>query len=160
MLADCWKADLRGVHSPRDRVRTGFILRAENDHPRQGLFCSALAALLALFLTLPCWAQITAITNTTQTPTPGAGHNYIKFFNETVNPANGSVSLRIHVPVPPDLGQPISLQLRLRFRLGVPCGSQYCSRTSRVAVRPAFPGRRRMELHLAHAQRPNRLSGD
>jgi RHS repeat-associated protein len=45
--------------------------------------------------------QITNVTNDQSTPIPGAGHDYIKLFNETVNPANGSVSIRIGVPVPP-----------------------------------------------------------
>jgi hypothetical protein len=46
-------------------------------------------------------AQITNVTNSTSTPTPGSGHDYIKMLNETVNPANGSVSIRISTPVPP-----------------------------------------------------------
>ena len=41
-------------------------------------------------------AQITGVS----TPVPG-GHDYIKMLNETVNPANGSVSLHVDVPVPP-----------------------------------------------------------
>ena len=49
-------------------------------------------------------AQITNVTDDQSTPTPGAGHDYIKMFNETVNPANGSVSLRIDVPVPTGRG--------------------------------------------------------
>jgi RHS repeat-associated protein len=46
-------------------------------------------------------AQIANVTNITSTPTPGTGHDYIHMLNETVNPANGSVSVRIQVPVPP-----------------------------------------------------------
>jgi hypothetical protein len=45
-------------------------------------------------------AQITNVTNDQSTPIPGAGHDYIKMLDETVNPANGSVSLRLHVPIP------------------------------------------------------------
>jgi hypothetical protein len=45
--------------------------------------------------------QITNVTNDQSTPIPGAGHDYIKMFNETVDPANGSVSIRIGVPAPP-----------------------------------------------------------
>jgi len=33
-------------------------------------------------------------------PTPGVGHDYTHFLNETVNPSNGSVSIRISVPTP------------------------------------------------------------
>ena len=46
-------------------------------------------------------AQITNVTDTTSTPVPGAGHNYLGILNETVNPANGSVSVSISTPVPP-----------------------------------------------------------
>src|ERR1700689_2152569 len=38
------------------------------------------------------------------TPVPNAGHNYIQDLNETVNPANGSVSIRIQAPVPDERG--------------------------------------------------------
>ncbi|PYV35079.1 MAG: hypothetical protein DMG22_03615 [Acidobacteria bacterium] len=50
---------------------------------------------------LPLQAQITNVTDDTSTPIPGAGHNYLGELNEAVNPANGSVSLRLQVPVPP-----------------------------------------------------------
>jgi hypothetical protein len=45
-------------------------------------------------------AQITNVGDDTSTPIPGAGHDYIKLLNETVNPANGSLSIRIDVPLP------------------------------------------------------------
>ena len=38
------------------------------------------------------------MTDDQSTPTPGAGHDYIHLLNETVNPANGSLSIRIGVP--------------------------------------------------------------
>jgi hypothetical protein len=61
-------------------------------------FLSFIAILIAA---VPCaWAQMTAVTNSTSTPIPGAGHDYIKMLSETVDPANGSVSLRLHVPTP------------------------------------------------------------
>ncbi len=37
-------------------------------------------------------------------PTPGVGHDYIQDNVETVNPANGSLSIRIGVPLPPSRG--------------------------------------------------------
>ncbi len=43
--------------------------------------------------------QITNVTNDQSTPIPGAGHDYIHMLDETVNPANGSVSLRLNVPL-------------------------------------------------------------
>src|SRR5882762_6973783 len=45
-------------------------------------------------------AQITNVTNDQSTPTPGAGHDYIHLLSETVNPSNGSVSIRIQPPMP------------------------------------------------------------
>jgi hypothetical protein len=54
---------------------------------------------LAFTLTTPSLAQFTEVNDTTSTPVEGAGHDYIKALSETVNPANGSVSLRINVPV-------------------------------------------------------------
>jgi len=49
-------------------------------------------------------AQISNVTNGTSTPIPGAGHDYIKMLSETVNPANGSVSIRVQVPTPSGRG--------------------------------------------------------
>jgi hypothetical protein len=50
-------------------------------------------------LTAYGFPQVTTVTNDTATPIPGSGHDYIKMLSETVNPANGSVSLRIELPV-------------------------------------------------------------
>jgi RHS repeat-associated protein len=62
--------------------------------------------ILALLLSgaLPCGGQITDVTNSTSVPLPGVGHDYIGILSETVDPANGSVSLRIGVPIPPGRG--------------------------------------------------------
>ena len=49
-------------------------------------------------------SPVTSIDNSTMTPTPGAGHDYIQGLTETVNPANGSVSIRIAAPVPTERG--------------------------------------------------------
>ena len=61
---------------------------------------------LVLMISRPCvFAQSNGAniyaTNINQVaqPTPGSGHDYIKLLDETVNPANGSVSLRIEAPV-------------------------------------------------------------
>lgn len=56
-----------------------------------------------LFASL-AFSQITNVTNDQSTPIPGVGHDYIHVLTETVNPANGSVSLRIQVPVPKGRG--------------------------------------------------------
>lgn len=49
-------------------------------------------------------AQLPQVTSTTATPIPGAGHDYLSGVNETVNPVNGSVSIRIPVAMPPSRG--------------------------------------------------------
>lgn len=49
-------------------------------------------------------AQITSITDSTTTPIEGAGHDYIHLLSETVNPANGSLSFRLEVPIPKGRG--------------------------------------------------------
>lgn len=55
---------------------------------------------IALFLSPSCWAQIPPDGDTTATPVPAAGHDYIHAPLETVNPANGSISIRIPVRMP------------------------------------------------------------
>lgn len=55
---------------------------------------------LTLFIVPVASAQTTAINDQTSTPTAGTGHNYIHMLNETVNPANGSISIRLQVPIP------------------------------------------------------------
>ena len=54
---------------------------------------------------------VTDVGDATATPIPGAGHDYIKFLSETVNPANGSVSLRIELPVPKGRGMTPSFSI-------------------------------------------------
>jgi len=62
------------------------------------LICSVL-----LFTLSSAKAQnlgIGGVGNDISTPVPGAGHDYTHLLAETVNPANGTVSLRISLPVP------------------------------------------------------------
>jgi hypothetical protein len=49
-------------------------------------------------------AQVGIVNNTTSTPTWGVGHDYLQQLSETVNPQNGSLSVRIAGPVPPARG--------------------------------------------------------
>jgi hypothetical protein len=49
-------------------------------------------------------AELPSRTDVTSTPVPDAGHDYIYAPVETVNPANGSLSIRIGVPIPPSRG--------------------------------------------------------
>jgi hypothetical protein len=48
----------------------------------------------------PSRAQAGNVSDITSTPVPGVGHDYIQSFAETVNPAMGSVSIRIQAPQP------------------------------------------------------------
>ncbi len=59
----------------------------------------AIASIFALVSTA-VRAQITGVNSTTLTPVPGSGHDYIRMLNETVNPYNGSPSVRIEIPIP------------------------------------------------------------
>jgi YD repeat-containing protein len=58
---------------------------------------SALALLTTASLTA---GQVSEISNITSTPVAGSGHDYLTDLSEIVNPANGSVSIRIAAPVP------------------------------------------------------------
>src|SRR5216684_798697 len=60
-----------------------------------------------------CLAQIPSTSDTTSTPVPGAGHDYIHAPVETVNPANGSISIRIPAIMPP--GRGISLPFTFAY---------------------------------------------
>jgi RHS repeat-associated protein len=68
--------------------------------------CMRSLCVATIFALLPVLAQgqILNIGDDTSTPIPGAGHDYIKMLSETVNPANGSLSIRIQTPTPPGRG--------------------------------------------------------
>lgn len=72
-----------------------------------------IVASILLFAAHSAQAQVTNVTNTTSTPTPGAVHDYIKLLSETVNPGNGSVSVRIQTPTPP--GRRLSLPFSVAY---------------------------------------------
>jgi hypothetical protein len=59
--------------------------------------------ILASLTVVSARAQITNVTNDQSTPIPGAGHDYIHLLSETVNPSNGSVSIRIQPPMPEEI---------------------------------------------------------
>jgi len=58
-----------------------------------------LIAFSSVLLATTAPAQIISVGDDTSAPIEGAGHDYIKMLSETVNPANGSVSVRIQTPV-------------------------------------------------------------
>ena len=71
---------------------------------------------ITLIVAPACWAQITGVNDQTATPTAGIGHDYLHMLNETVNPANGSVSVRIQVPVP--AGRSLALPFSFAYDSG------------------------------------------
>jgi RHS repeat-associated protein len=80
-----------------------------------------LAFLLLLFWVPSSSAQssipsLAGITNDTAPPVPGAGHDYIHLLTETVNPANGSVSISISLPVPK--GRGLTLPYAINYNSG------------------------------------------
>lgn len=60
--------------------------------------------LITLTTSIAVFAQLPPRSDTTSTPLPNSGHDYIHAPVETVNPANGSLSIRIAVPMPPNRG--------------------------------------------------------
>jgi RHS repeat-associated protein len=66
----------------------------------------ALRVLFLCLVTLPFTYAQNAPPGVASTfvPVPGVGHDYIKALTETVDPASGSVSLRISVPIPKGRG--------------------------------------------------------
>src|SRR5215467_2667426 len=59
------------------------------------------AVVLLLLLAVACSnAQVLEVSNASSVPLPEAGHNYLGTLSETVDPANGSTSVRLPVPVP------------------------------------------------------------
>ncbi|HTD23493.1 MAG TPA: RHS repeat-associated core domain-containing protein [Terriglobales bacterium] len=77
----------------------------------------SLLLFVALFASISAQTQnIRNVGNGTSTPTPGLGHDYIHLLSETVNPASGSLSLRMQLPTPQ--GRGISLPFAIAYDSG------------------------------------------
>ncbi len=106
-------------------------------------FECALARMLMAFvvfetlIALPAFSQITTIGDDTSVPIPGAGHDYIKLLDETVNPANGSVSVRIQVPIPKGRG------------ITIPFGFNYDSNGVNHLIQ-TFPGQALWQSNISY----------
>lgn len=87
-----------------------------------------LYALTFCFLQPHLSAQITDVTSVQSPPIPGADHGYVQMLNETVNPSNGALSVRINVPVPSGR------------HLTVPFGFGYDSHTSNFISAQGYAG--------------------
>ena len=68
------------------------------------------------FLGAHSCAQTGNLGDAVQHPIPGAGHDYIKGLNETVNPANGSLNIKIDLPTLPSRG--VSLPFAITYDSG------------------------------------------
>jgi hypothetical protein len=71
---------------------------------RRALHPHARVPSVAILLGIGLLASSSARAQAPATPTPGVGHDYIGAINDVVNPADGSVSLRISVPIPKGRG--------------------------------------------------------
>jgi hypothetical protein len=60
--------------------------------------------LLALSLSTAAAAQLPTVSGAVDTPSPGVGHDYIENNIETVNPATGTVSIRMGITLPKQRG--------------------------------------------------------
>jgi YD repeat-containing protein len=61
-------------------------------------------------------AQFPDIGGARAVPRPDLGHDYIQLLDETVSPANGSVNIKINIPVPPQRG--ITVPFSLSYNSG------------------------------------------
>ena len=77
----------------------------------------SLLIVVLLMLSAVSLAQVATVDDLTRTPVEGAGHDYIHSLSETVDPSNGSVSLRIQFPTPKGRG------LTIPFSFGYDSGS-------------------------------------
>jgi hypothetical protein len=100
---------LQSVHFVRRKFMTRcssifFSLRSAFVH-----FPKLTGIVLAIFSFLivepPAAAQGNGIGNTTSTPVAGVPHDYITGLTDTVNPANGALSIRIKEPLPQERGE-------------------------------------------------------
>lgn len=96
---------------------TKFNLFARSRHA-SSLICGTLPLVLgcAFLHSFVAGAQRIPLGDDVAHPVPGAGHNYIHALSETVNPANGTVSLNIALPVPK--GRGLSLPLAITYNSG------------------------------------------
>jgi hypothetical protein len=98
---------------------------------------SCFVFLSCLIIATALHAQMTSTAGAQAQPIPGAGHDYIHMLNETVNPGNGALSVRIGVPTPPGRG------------LSVPFSFGYDSNAAHHFLAPSSPGPADNQSYLA-----------
>ena len=111
-----WRLDSLLFSEPR---RTSFPFVSTDGHkpgPLRVWSRPLLAGSVLLFPLPLAMAQMFTTTNSTMTPVPGAGHDYIHLLSETVNPANGSVSVKLDFPMPK--GRGLSIPFSINYTSG------------------------------------------
>jgi hypothetical protein len=85
---------------------------------RLGAFISLTfgSCLICFTLTDDARAQTGNLGDAVAHPVPGAGHDYIHGLNETVNPANGSLNIKIDLPLPASRG--LTMPFALTYNSG------------------------------------------
>jgi RHS repeat-associated protein len=101
--------DLISGSSPRMPVPLHWTMRIARSGGSARTSIHAFLSILALTLACALFphtvsAQIPQPSDTTSVPIPGAGHDYLEGPIETVSPANGSISIRLPVIIPPSRG--------------------------------------------------------
>ena len=82
-----------------------FLQRIKRLYSLPSITSQAICVVFFLIVApVPSIAQITTVTAEQAPPIPGAGHDYIKLFNETVSPAVGAVDIRIDAGTPAGRG--------------------------------------------------------
>ena len=109
---DCTLSCIRAVTSTRMRRPLSTVSSTS-----LRVWSRALFAVGVVLSSLPlATAQVFTTTNSTMTPVPGTGHDYIHLLSETVNPANGSVSVNLNFPMPK--GRGLSLPFSINYTSG------------------------------------------
>ena len=99
-------------------VRSHSLMRLNTRWLSQLHVCRRVVLLFCLAFSIVPLAntQMFTLTNATLPPTPAAGHDYTQLLNETVNPANGSVSFQLNFPMP--TGRGLSLPFSIGYNSG------------------------------------------
>jgi hypothetical protein len=73
-------------------------------------------AALVFVLTPAALAQVSQLGDATAPPVQGAGHNYVGMLHDTVNPATGTLTIHIDMPVGP--GRKLTVPLAFEYNSG------------------------------------------
>src|SRR5271165_4911476 len=94
----------------------GIVMKSARAGVLQAL--RSIPILILLTASLQSAAQVIDPVTAAQQPVPGAGHHYIGFGNETVNPADGSVTFELPILTP--TGRELSFPFAIRYNSSAP----------------------------------------